>query len=70
MPKTLLSVPNKLQLNDCWAACAAMIMDYLGQPIEYAVNDPNFKRAAIAVSKGNFELAWLEREYAYALLAL
>lgn len=32
------------------------------------VNDPYFTQAPIAVSRGDFELAWLERDYYYALI--
>jgi ABC-type bacteriocin/lantibiotic exporter with double-glycine peptidase domain len=32
------------------------------------VNDPNFTNAPIAVPRGDFELAWLERDYYYALV--
>lgn len=33
------------------------------------VNDPDRPDAPIVVSTGDFELAWLERDYAYALIA-
>jgi ABC-type bacteriocin/lantibiotic exporter with double-glycine peptidase domain len=33
------------------------------------VNDPDRSSAPIAVPAGDFELAWLERDYAYALIA-
>jgi ABC-type bacteriocin/lantibiotic exporter with double-glycine peptidase domain len=33
------------------------------------VNDPDKSDAPIAVPAGDFELAWLERDYAYALVA-
>lgn len=32
------------------------------------VNDPNFAEAPISVPRGDFELAWLERDYYYALI--
>jgi hypothetical protein len=32
------------------------------------VNDPNHSEAPIAVPRGDFELAWLERDYYYALI--
>lgn len=32
------------------------------------VNDPNFSEAPISVPRGDFELAWLERDYFYALI--
>lgn len=32
------------------------------------VNDPHFANAPIIVPRGDFELAWLERDYYYALL--
>lgn len=32
------------------------------------VNDPYFAEAPIAVPRGDFELAWLERDYFYALV--
>jgi uncharacterized protein YvpB len=32
------------------------------------VNDPGHDEAPIAVSHGNFELAWLEKDYYYALV--
>lgn len=32
------------------------------------VNDPNRSEAPIAVPRGDFELAWLERDYYYALI--
>jgi len=34
------------------------------------VNDPHFDDAPIAVPRGDFELAWLERDYYYALITL
>jgi ABC-type bacteriocin/lantibiotic exporter with double-glycine peptidase domain len=33
------------------------------------LNDPYFADAPIAVSRGDFELAWLERDYFYATLS-
>ena len=33
------------------------------------VNDPYFDHTPIAVSRGDFELAWLERDYFYALIS-
>ena len=33
------------------------------------VNDPYFDNAPIVVNRGDFELAWLERDYYYALIA-
>ena len=38
MPKVLLSVPHQRQLNegDCLAACAAMLLAYLGRSFNYA----------------------------------
>ncbi|MFP4394476.1 MAG: C39 family peptidase [Anaerolineales bacterium] len=33
------------------------------------VNDPVFEKAPLKVSQGDFELAWLERDYAYAVIA-
>ena len=33
------------------------------------VNDPYFAEAPIAVSRGDFELAWLERDYFYAIIS-
>ena len=32
------------------------------------VNDPNFAEAPISVTRGDFELAWLEHDYYYALI--
>jgi len=32
------------------------------------VNDPYYSEAPIAVPRGDFELAWLERDYHYALI--
>lgn len=32
------------------------------------VNDPNFLETPISVPRGDFELAWLERDYYYALI--
>ena len=32
------------------------------------VNDPNCSEAPLAVPRGDFELAWLERDYHYALI--
>lgn len=32
------------------------------------LNDPNENKAPIAVPRGDFELAWLERDYAYAVI--
>ena len=34
------------------------------------VNDPYFPDAPLTVSRGDFELAWLERDYYYALVTL
>lgn len=149
MPKQWLPIPYHKQQNDsdCLAACAAMILSYLGHPIVYQdllyllkirafgapasnirfletrnlqvsysvtdinglesfldqglpvivflqagelphwhyrtdhacvvvgcdeaniyMNDPAFEQPAIAVPRGDFELAWLEREYYYALI--
>jgi len=34
----------------------------------FYVNDPYHSQAPIAVSSGDFELAWLERDYSYALV--
>lgn len=34
------------------------------------VNDPNRSEAPVAVPRGDFELAWLEHEYHYALVTL
>ena len=34
------------------------------------VNDPNFTETPISVPRGDFELAWLERDYYYALITL
>ena len=34
------------------------------------VNDPYRSEAPIAVPRGDFELAWLERDYHYALITL
>ncbi len=38
MPKVLLSVPHQRQLHDgdCLAACAAMLLIYLGRSLDYA----------------------------------
>lgn len=149
MPKTLLLVPHIPQENDgdCLAACAAMVLQYLQQPLSYPqirqllrvkpygapagniryltqlglvviysqtdmpglqdwldqghpimafvrtgdlpywdystdhavlvvgyddeavfLNDPSEKKAPTVVDKGDFELAWLERDYAYAVV--
>ncbi|RLC61223.1 MAG: hypothetical protein DRI80_09280 [Chloroflexota bacterium] len=37
MPRCLLSVPlhNMRQAADCLAACVAMVLDYLGHPVDY-----------------------------------
>lgn len=37
MPNILLPIPHERQRQDadCLAACAAMVLTYLGQPIEY-----------------------------------
>jgi uncharacterized protein YvpB len=32
------------------------------------VHDPHRSEAAVAVARGDFELAWLERDYYYALI--
>jgi hypothetical protein len=32
------------------------------------VNDPHCPEAPLAVPRGDFELAWLERDYHYALI--
>ena len=39
MPKVSLSVPHQLQQSDadCLAACAAMVLAYLGREIDYAL---------------------------------
>jgi uncharacterized protein YvpB len=34
------------------------------------VNDPYYSEAHIAVPRGDFELAWLEHDYRYALITL
>jgi ABC-type bacteriocin/lantibiotic exporter with double-glycine peptidase domain len=34
----------------------------------FYLNDPAYPRAALPVARGDFELAWLERDYACALL--
>jgi len=149
VPKVLLPIPYQPQQSDgdCLAACAAMALAYLGQPIDYAqllqlleikpygapagnicrlarlnlkvaysqtdmsglvsmlqdswpvivfvntkelpywshgtdhallvvgcdesqlyVNDPAHAKSPIAVPKGDFELAWLARDYYYALI--
>jgi ABC-type bacteriocin/lantibiotic exporter with double-glycine peptidase domain len=34
----------------------------------FYLNDPAYDRPALPVPKGDFELAWLERDYTYALL--
>jgi hypothetical protein len=56
-PKVLLSVPHQRQQSDgdCLAACALY------------VNDPHCSEAPITVPRADFELAWLERDYYYAL---
>lgn len=36
---------------------------------EIYVNDPAFERAPIAITRGDFDLAWLERDEYYAVLA-
>jgi ABC-type bacteriocin/lantibiotic exporter with double-glycine peptidase domain len=38
VPTTLLLVPHRTQRQqaDCLAACAAMVLEYLGQPADYA----------------------------------
>lgn len=33
------------------------------------VNDPDFDDVPIAIDRGDFELAWLERDYFYALIS-
>lgn len=37
MPGNLLNVPLRkmLQTADCLAACAAMVLDYIGYPVSY-----------------------------------
>lgn len=151
MPKVLLSVPHQPQQSDgdCLAACAAMVLAYLGREIDYPrllqllnikphgapagnirlltklnlnvtyrqtdlvglegmlqqgqpvivfvrtgelphwtyntdhallvvgydeklmyVNDPDRSEAPITVPRGDFELAWLERDDYYALITL
>lgn len=37
-------------------------------PGHFYLNDPAYNRPAMPVPKGDFELAWLERDYTYALL--
>jgi uncharacterized protein YvpB len=36
--------------------------------LHYYLNDPAYHRPALPVRKGDFELAWLERDYTFALL--
>ena len=36
---------------------------------EIYINDPAFERAPIAITHGDFDLAWLERDEYYAVLA-
>ena len=36
---------------------------------EIYINDPAFARAPIAITHGDFDLAWLERDEYYAVLA-
>ena len=55
--------------GECLVACAAMVLDYLSVPVAYGqllkllrINET----APIAVSLGDFDLAWLERDEYYA----
>ena len=73
MPKVLLSVPHQSQQSDgdCLAACAAMVLAHLGHAIDYPqlyINAPAHPEAPVTVPRGDFELAWLERDYFYALI--
>ena len=38
MHKILLPVPHRIQRRqaDCLAACVAMVLEYLGRPVDYA----------------------------------
>lgn len=59
---TLLPVSHRRQQQqaDCLAACAAMALDYL--------LDPDTAVAPQAVSLAEFELAWLGKDYLYAVI--
>lgn len=41
-----------------------------GAPASNIRNDPYFSDAPLTVPKGDFELAWLARDYYYALITL
>ena len=72
MPKVLLSVLHRSQQSDgdCLAACAAMVLAYLGRAIDYLlyINDPAHLEAPVTVPRDDLNLAWLERDCFYALI--
>jgi hypothetical protein len=70
VPKVLLSVPHQSQQSDgdCLAACAAMVLAHLGHAIDYPQLLKAHSEAPVTVPRGDFELAWLERDYFYALI--
>ena len=48
-----------------------MVLAHLGHAIDYPqlyINDPAHPEAPVTVPCGDFELAWLERDYFYALI--
>lgn len=47
---------------------ALVVVGY--DPDSVYVNDPHFADAPLAVPRGDFELAWLERDYYYAFVTL
>lgn len=47
---------------------ALVVIGYDTDTDEVFVNDPHADQAAIAVSPGDFELAWSERDYHYATI--
>jgi ABC-type bacteriocin/lantibiotic exporter with double-glycine peptidase domain len=54
-----------------WAYSADHALVVVGYDQDHVfVNDPHFSESPIAVPRGDFELAWLERDYYYAAIML
>ena len=85
VPKVLLPIPHQPQQSDgdCLAACATTgELPYWTYGTDHAllvvgcdedqmyVNDPACSEFPITVPWGDFELAWLARDYYYALITL
>lgn len=72
MPKALLpsilplNVPYRKQVQhaDCLAACAAMVLD----SDSVIALDPAFDASPFYISRGDFELAWGNADYACAII--